>query len=58
MLVGWGEGEGWGASYFTHPPFFAEPQRCGLTRVCSAATEADVIVVIEVTSTTLNDPLQ
>ena len=33
----------------TRLPTLPRPQRCGLTRVCSAATEADVIVVIQVT---------
>ena len=31
----------------THPRRLPRPQRCGLTRVCSAAAEADVIVVIQ-----------
>ena len=47
----------------SHPyrtlPTLPRPQRCGLTRVCSAAAEADVSVVIQVTSTTtLNDRIQ
>ena len=33
----------------TRLPTLPRPQRCGLTRVCSAAAEADVIVVIQVT---------
>ena len=43
----------------TRLPTLPRPQRCGLTRVCSAAAEADVSVVIQVTSTTtLNDRIQ
>ena len=52
-------GEGGPSHPYRTLPTLPRPQRCGLTRVCSAAAEADVIVVIQVTSTTtLNDRIQ